>query len=93
MSECLKILALEILILLVLIYIGYTHSNRERFLAGDFDDQLFASGADLTMLQQSARGRIMNVMGPNGEKIPTYVYPVSKIPLNVLVADIQGKVV
>lgn len=93
MGDCIKVVALEILILLVLIYIWYTHANREKFLAGNFDDQLFASGDDLEKLANSARGRIMHVMGPKGEKISAYVYPAHKIPIDVLVADVQGKVV
>jgi hypothetical protein len=93
MGDCIKVVALEILILLVLIYIGYTHANREKFLAGNFDDQLFSSKADLEELQNSKRGRIMHVTGPKGEKISAYVYPANKIPVSVLLADVQGKVV
>lgn len=93
MGDCLKVVALEILILMVLIYIGYTHANREKFLAGNFDDQLFASSGDLAKLSQSKRGQIMQVKGPKGETISAYVYPAEKIPLSVLVADIQGRVI
>lgn len=93
MGDCLKVIALEILILMVLIYIGYTHANRERFLAGNFDDQLTASTAELKKLGESVRGRIMSVNGPKGEKISAYVYPADKIPVDVLVANVQGKVV
>lgn len=92
---CKLLTALLALVLILLIYLVLLHTDTERFVIGDFDHTLRAKGATLKEMSkafQKGLGKVVSVTDGT-QSMDVFMYPTDKIPTDVLIDDLQGKVV
>lgn len=92
---CATLTALLVFILAMLIYLVLLHTNSEQFVIGNFDHSLRAGNATLQSMSKSFEkglGKVVSVTDGK-QHMDVFMYPTNKIPTNVLVADLQGKVI
>lgn len=92
---CATLTALLVFILIMLIYLVLLHTDGEQFVIGDFDHSLRAPGPTLQNMSKSFEkglGKIVTVTDGK-QKMDVFMYPTHKIPTDVLIADVQGKVI